>query len=167
MNIKIDIRKNAAVCPKLNSTNPGLDIFAIPDGTTAQKFQDTNCKSPKGEKIAKYKLSTSCSYTPSLLGYYHVSRILGHVANVPPAVLRTYDLADHIVLGRKALTRAPASSLIHATWAALMARSWCPTTFATPAFLAPRTCGSSGSSISASSSISRRGYRPFSVWNAC
>ena len=118
----IDVRKNAAVCPKLNSTNPGLDIFVIPDGTTAQKFQDTYCKSPKGEKIAKYKLSTSCSYTPSLLGYYHVSRILGHVANVPPAVLRTYDLADHIALGRKALARAPASSLIHATWASLMAQ---------------------------------------------
>ena len=118
----IDVRKNAAVCPKLNSTNPGLDIFAIPSGTTAQKFENANCKSPKGEKIAKYKLSTSCSYTPSLLGYYHVSRILGHVANVPPAVLRTYDLADHIALGRKALARAPASSLIHATWASLMAQ---------------------------------------------
>ncbi|MEO9062357.1 MAG: hypothetical protein ABI270_10000 [Nitrosospira sp.] len=118
----IDVRKNAAVCPKLNSTNPGLDIFAIPDDTTAQKFQDTYCKSPKGEKIAKYKLSTSCSYTPSLLGYYHVSRILGNVANVPPAVLRTYDLADHIALGRKALARAPASSLIRATWAGLMAQ---------------------------------------------
>ncbi|HEY6043747.1 MAG TPA: hypothetical protein VIU43_02515 [Nitrosospira sp.] len=118
----IDVRKNAAVCPKLNSTNPGLDIFAIPPGTTAQKFQDTGCKSPKGEKIAKYKLSTSCSYTPSILGYYHVSRILGHVANVPPAVLRTYDLADQIALGHKALVRAPASSLIHATWVSLMAQ---------------------------------------------
>jgi hypothetical protein len=118
----IDVRKNAAVCPKLNSTNPGLDIFAIPDGTTAQKFEGTHCTFPKGEKIAKYKLSTSCSYTPSLLGYYHVSRILGNVANVPPSVLRTYDLADHIALGRKALAQAPASSLIHATWASLMAQ---------------------------------------------
>ncbi len=41
---------------------------------------------------------------------------------MPPAVLRTYDLADHIALGRKALVRAPASSLIHATWASLMAQ---------------------------------------------
>ena len=118
----IDVRKNAAVCPKLNSTNPGLDIVAVPDGMTAQKFQDANCKTPKSEKIAKYKLSTSCSYAPSILGYYHVSRILGHLANVPPAVLRTFDLADHIALGRKALARAPASSLIHATWASLMAQ---------------------------------------------
>jgi hypothetical protein len=30
----IDVHKNAAVCPKLNSTNPGLDIYSLPQGGT-------------------------------------------------------------------------------------------------------------------------------------
>ncbi|MGZ6479794.1 MAG: hypothetical protein ACXWQE_10850 [Bdellovibrionales bacterium] len=116
----INIYANAAVCPKLNSTNPGLDIFAIPDGSTLQKFEASGCKVPKGDKIAKYKLSTSCSYTPSILAYYHVSRILGNVAKVPPAVLRTVDIHKHLELGAQALSRTNAGDIIHQTWSGLV-----------------------------------------------
>jgi hypothetical protein len=118
----IDVNTNAAVCPKVNSTNPGLDIYSLPQGLTAKEIEAARCKTPAAKKIAKYKLSTSCSYTPSILGYYHLSRMLGGIANVPPSVLRTYDLQNQIVLGRTALAETASSSLIHQTWAGLMAQ---------------------------------------------
>jgi hypothetical protein len=118
----IDVNTNAAVCPKLNSTNPGLDIHALPQGSTPKQVEAAKCNSPDAKKIAKYKLSTSCSYTASILGYYHVSRILGGVGNVPPAVLRTFDLQKQIALGHLALSETKPASLIHQTWAGLMAQ---------------------------------------------
>ena len=116
----IDEHSNAAVCPKINSTNPGLDFFSVPQGSSPYQVAAAHCKAANSKKIAKYKLSTSCSYTPSILGYYHVSRMLGGIADVPPAVLRTFDRQDQIALGRIALSETNPSSLIHQTWAGLM-----------------------------------------------
>jgi hypothetical protein len=118
----IDENSNAAVCPKTNSTNPGLDLYSLPQGLSPTQVAGAKCKSAGSKKIAKYKLSTSCSYTPSILGYYHLSRMLGGIADVPPAVLRTYDRLNHIALGRIALAETSPGSLIHQTWAALMAQ---------------------------------------------
>ena len=117
----IDEHSNAAVCPKINSTNPGLDFFSVSQGSSPIQVSAAHCKAASSKKIAKYKLSTSCSYTPSILGYYHVSRMLGGIADVPPAVLRTFDRQDQIALGRIALSETSPSSLIHQTWAGLMA----------------------------------------------
>src|SRR5689334_324393 len=75
----IDENTNAAVCPKTNSTNPGIDFYSLPQGATPKRVETARCKTAGAKKIAKYKLSTSCSYTPSILGYYHVSRILGGI----------------------------------------------------------------------------------------
>ncbi len=118
----IDEHTNAAVCPKLNSTNPGIDFYSLPQGSTPDQVAAANCKTAGDKKIAKYKLSSSCSYTPSILGYYHVSRMLGDIADVPPTVLRTFDLPNHIAIGRKALAQTASGSLIHQTWAGLMAQ---------------------------------------------
>jgi hypothetical protein len=118
----IDEHSNAAVCPKTNSTNPGLDFFSVPQGSSPGQVEAAHCKTGSVKKIAKYKLSTSCSYTPSILGYYHVSRILGGIADVPPAVLRTFDRQNQIALGHIALSETSPSSLIHQTWAGLMAQ---------------------------------------------
>jgi hypothetical protein len=118
----IDEHKNSAVCPKLNSTNPGLDFYSLPQGGTPEQVEAARCKIAGAHKIAKYKLSSSCSYTPSILGYYHLSRMLGGLADVPPAVLRTFDLQDHITMGRAALAQSASNSLIHQTWASLMAQ---------------------------------------------
>ena len=68
----IDENTNAAVCPKTNSTNPGLDLHSVPPGFTPAQVAAANCDTQGAKKIAKYKLSTSCSYTPSILGYYHL-----------------------------------------------------------------------------------------------
>jgi hypothetical protein len=116
----IDEHTNAAVCPKLNSTNPGLDFYSLPQAATPNQVAGARCKTAGAEKVAKYKLSTSCSYTPSILGYYHVSRMLGDMADVPPAVLRTFDLQNHIALGRTAVAQTASGTLIHQTWAGLM-----------------------------------------------
>ncbi|KRQ07373.1 hypothetical protein [Bradyrhizobium manausense] len=118
----IDEHKNSAVCPKLNSTNPGLDLYSLPQGGTPEQVEAARCNTAGAHKIAKYKLSSSCSYTPSILGYYHLSRMLGGIADVPPAVLRTFDLQNHIALGRAALAETASNSLIHQTWASLMAQ---------------------------------------------
>jgi hypothetical protein len=118
----IDEYTNGAVCPKTNSTNPGLDFYSLPEGFTSQQVEAAHCKTPGAKKIAKYKLSTSCSYTPSILGYYHLSRILGGIANVPPTVLRTVDRQNHVALGHTALGETASSSLIHQTWSALLAQ---------------------------------------------
>src|SRR5882762_7914633 len=118
----IDEHSNAAVCPKTNSTNPGLDLYSLPQGSSPAQVEAAKCKSSGAKKIAKYKLSTSCSYTPSILGYYHLSRILGGIANVPPSVLRTFDLQNHIALGKIALAQTQPASLIHQTWSSLMAQ---------------------------------------------
>jgi hypothetical protein len=118
----MDVHTNAAVCPKLNSTNPGLDFYSLPQGSTPEQVEAAHCEISGAKKIAKYKLSSSCSYTPSILGYYHVSRMLGGIADVPPAVLRTFDLKNHIAIGQGALARTKSGSLIHQTWAGLMAQ---------------------------------------------
>jgi len=48
--------------------------------------------------------------------------MLGGIADVPPAVLRTYDRLNHIELGHVALAETSPRSLIHQTWAALVAQ---------------------------------------------
>lgn len=117
----IDGNTNAAVCPKLNSTNPGLDFYSLPQ-SVARDDVAARCETSGAKKIAKYKLSTSCSYTPSILGYYHMARMLGGIGNVPPTVLRTFDLKNHIALGHKALDQTKSGTLIHQTWADLVAQ---------------------------------------------
>jgi hypothetical protein len=64
----------------------------------------------------------SCGSHAAATSLVHVSRMLGGIADVPPAVLRTFDLKNHIALGRKALAATKSGSLIHQTWAGLMAQ---------------------------------------------
>ena len=124
----LDEAVNSAVCAKTNSTNPGLNFYSLPDGMTPAQLQAKNCevKGKDGKslakKVAKYKLSTSCSYAPSILAYYHVSRILGGAGHVPVAVLRTFDVQNHIAVGKKALAATKQGDVIHATWAGLVSQ---------------------------------------------
>jgi hypothetical protein len=113
--------EKAAACPKLNSTNPGVLFLKPPKGVSKEDFLAKNCEMDGSKKLAKYKLSTSCSYTPSLLGYYHVSRALGTIVRVPPAVLRTMDRQRHQQIAQKALkllSKKP-EQLIYQTWSGL------------------------------------------------
>lgn len=115
------VGENVAACPKDNSTNPGVNFFTPPADMSVAQLQTKGCEVKGAEKEAKYKLSTSCSYSPALLAYYHFSRALGDIGNVPVAVLRTMDLQRHIKLGEQAVASTPAGELINKTWRGLLA----------------------------------------------
>jgi hypothetical protein len=122
---------NVAICPKEISTNPGIEWFEVPAGVSIAQAEQNRCfiANPKDrtdnllKKLAKYKLSTSCSYTPSILAYYHVSRILGGVGRVPPAVIRTFDLERHQDIAEigidEAIRKFGSGAVIVKTWKSL------------------------------------------------
>jgi hypothetical protein len=110
-----------AICPKNTSTSAAVLVFPIPDDApksgpeTAAQCADL-LKS--GKKLAKFKQSdnvftTTC--TASILGYYHVSRVLGDICEIEPAVLRTMDIEQH-----KRLVKMAADLGIHGT----VRKSW-------------------------------------------
>ncbi|MGZ3744748.1 MAG: hypothetical protein ACXWRA_13250, partial [Pseudobdellovibrionaceae bacterium] len=68
------------------------------------------------------KGSISCSYTPSLLSYYQVSRILGNIGQVPPVVIRTLDLQTHKKIAVKAnvLLVNSKANLLKKNWSGLL-----------------------------------------------
>jgi hypothetical protein len=103
------------VCPKTSSTSAGVLLFSIPDGQTKAELQSASkCVAieadnrPKGVKqIAKFKQTDddrTCTSTSAILGYYHVSRALGDIAQVAPAVIRTMDFDQHGKIVSQALT---------------------------------------------------------------
>lgn len=85
-----------AVCPKFASTFPGVELHDL-DNKNKQSYETKEClqDSRPTSKEAKFKQSVSCAYTGSILGYYHVSRILGGAGNVPVGVARTMDIREH------------------------------------------------------------------------
>ncbi|MCC6138197.1 MAG: hypothetical protein IT287_06165 [Bdellovibrionaceae bacterium] len=88
-----------ALCPKLFSTYPAVELIELPVGSTKTDYEKKMCNKTvggknKGKKLAKYKNSMSCSKTPSIVGYYHVSRALG-IDSVPVSVLRTMEKSVH------------------------------------------------------------------------
>lgn len=129
---QMDFNTNVGVCPKLHNTNPGLEIYKIPTDLTKASLEEKICDKPsnqrEGNKIAKYKLSTSCSYTPSILAYYHVSRILGGLLMVPPAVLRTMDADTYLSIPQKGKKTLAQGGTIAATWKAVLKQLNNPTT---------------------------------------
>lgn len=108
------------LCPKLHNTNPGLEVYEIQEGDNKQALENRICDRPSdlrdGSKLAKYKLSTSCSYTPSILAYYHVSRIMGGILKVPPVVLRTMDIETYKAVPLKGKKTLSKGGVIAATW---------------------------------------------------
>lgn len=87
--------------PKTYSTSPGLNIHAVklPVGTSHLGYAQSHTgKSHSGDDkvIAKYKqtIPTHFTYSPSILGYYHLSRFLD-TGHVEPAIVRTMDVAAH------------------------------------------------------------------------
>jgi len=137
--------ENVAFCAKMNSTNPGIDIYSLPEGMTEQQLEAKSCRlsqakkgagkddddSQEAKKIAKYKYSVSCSYTPSLLSYYHISRILGNIEQVPVAVIRTMDVNRQKQIGLAgiaAMKGNPRLSLITQNWQAVVSNLSSPST---------------------------------------
>ena len=90
-----------AICPKRRSTSAAVDVYEIPAGTTRpEPLTASYCAGVEkaGKCVAKFKqtdnkFTTTC--TASILGYYHVSRALGDICEIKPAVLRTMDIEEH------------------------------------------------------------------------
>jgi len=112
-------KSSVAICAKLNSTNPGINIFETTQNLSKSVIEASNCTQKNLDKIGKYKNSTSCSYTPSILGYYHVSRILGGIGRVPPSVLRSMDLQTHLKIAQQGKNQTKSGDLINQTWSSL------------------------------------------------
>ena len=87
--------------PKTYSTSPGINVHAVklPVGISHISYAEAHtAKSHSGDDkiIAKYKQSipTHFTYSPSIFGYYHLSRFLD-TGHVEPAIIRTMDIAAH------------------------------------------------------------------------
>ncbi|MNK19530.1 hypothetical protein D3C87_377520 [compost metagenome] len=105
---------NVGICPKYNSTNPGVLILFPNSKYSKEAIDASDCNVDiMGVKTeAKFKQSVTCSYTPSILSYYHLSRILGGAGRVPPAAIRTIDMNTHAQLTTKALKKLKSSAEI-------------------------------------------------------
>jgi len=102
--------------PKTYSTSPGLNVHAIklPTGESRLSYASAHTgksDSGQGKMIAKYKQSipTHFTYSPSILGYYHLSRFLD-AGHVEPAIVRTMDVGSHKPLADLGKAKATGSN---------------------------------------------------------
>ena len=102
--------------PKTYSTSPGLNVHAIklPAGASRLSYASAHTgksDSGQGKLIAKYKqtMPTHFTYSPSILGYYHLSRFLD-AGHVEPAIVRTMDVASHKPLADLGKAKATGSN---------------------------------------------------------
>lgn len=110
-----------AICPKRTSTSAAVDVYEIPAGTTRpEQLTASYCASVEksGKCVAKFKQTDNrftTTSTAAILGYYHVSRALGDICEIKPAVLRTMDIEQH-----KTIVRLAFEMGVHGT----IAKSW-------------------------------------------
>src|SRR5215467_3486180 len=98
------------VVPKLHNTSAGIEIYELPPTMSKETFEKTEgpyrsgvtkkySNKRSGEKIAKFKAGTMAQ---SGLACFHISRLLGHLVEVPPATYRTMDLQEFQKVGEQA-----------------------------------------------------------------
>jgi hypothetical protein len=98
------------VVPKLHNTSAGIEIYRLPptmskdtfeskEGPYRQGFTKKFSNKRDGEKIAKFK--TYPIAQPALACFY-MSRLLGHLVEVPPATYRTMDVQEFKKVGDQA-----------------------------------------------------------------
>jgi hypothetical protein len=102
--------------PKTYSTSPGLNVHAIklPVGVSRLSYASAHTgknDSGQGKLIAKYKqtIPTHFTYSPSIIGYYHLSRFLD-AGHVEPAIVRTMDVGSHKPLADLGKAKATGSN---------------------------------------------------------
>jgi len=96
--------KASVVVPKLHNTSAGIEIYQLPPTLTKETFRKKQ-KGPTARGITKkYSNKRSGKKNSEVQGGYngsvgarpvfHVSRLLGHLVEVPPATYRTMDLQE-------------------------------------------------------------------------
>jgi hypothetical protein len=125
-----DLSGAVVVCPKTSSTSAGILLYNIPDGHTKSELQNaSSClaleakNQPQSDvkEIAKFKQTDddrTCTSTSSILAYYHVSRALGDIAQIAPAVIRTMDFDQHgrVVNQALSMTKVNQNRALRKSW---------------------------------------------------
>src|SRR5207248_10566857 len=104
--------QSVGVVPKLHNTSAGIEIYQLPPTLGKEAFEKTEgpyrsgitkkfSNKRSGEKIAKFKVGTIAQ---SGLACFYVSRLLGHLVEVPPAAYRTMDVQEFEKVGDQART---------------------------------------------------------------
>ena len=100
------------VVPKLHNTSAGMEIYQLPPTLSKETFEKTEgpyragvtkkySNKRSGTKVAKFKVGTMAE---SGLACFYVSRLLGHLVEVPPAIYRTMDVQEFNKVGSQAGT---------------------------------------------------------------
>src|SRR6266513_1674360 len=100
------------VVPKLHNTSAGVEIYRLPPTSSKETFEKTEgpyrpgitkkySNKRSGKKIAKFKVGTMAE---SGLACFYMSRLLGHLVEVPPASYRTMDIQEFEKVGDQART---------------------------------------------------------------
>ena len=116
------------VVPKLHNTSAGIEIYRLPptmtkdtfesrEGPYRQGFTKKFSNNRDGEKIAKFK---AYPIAQPALACFCMSRLLGHLVEVPPAAYRTMDVREFQKVGNQA--RETGHPSCTQAWADL--RSW-------------------------------------------
>ena len=104
--------QSVGVVPKLHNTSAGVEIYQLPSTLSKETFEQTEgpyrpgvtkkySNKRSGEKIAKFKAGTMAE---SGLACFYMSRLLGHLVDVPPATYRTMDIQEFQKVGDQART---------------------------------------------------------------
>src|SRR5437773_2931375 len=104
--------QSVGVVPKLHNTSAGVEIYQLPPTLSKETFEKTEgpyrdgvtkkfSNKRSGKKVAKFKVG---SMAESGLACFYVSRLLGHLVEVPPAIYRTMDVQEFNKVGSQAGT---------------------------------------------------------------
>ncbi len=104
--------QSVGVVPILHNTSAGVEIYQLPPTLSKETFEKTEgpyrpgitrkySNKRSGDEIAEFKTGTMAQ---SGLAYFYVSRLLGHLVQVPPATYRTMDIQEFAKLGEQAQT---------------------------------------------------------------
>ena len=104
--------QSVGVVPKLHNTSAGIEIYELPPTVSKETFERTEgpyrsgitkkySNKRSGKKVAKFKVG---SMAESGLACFHMSRLLGHLVEVPPATYRTMDVQEFQKVGDQART---------------------------------------------------------------
>ncbi len=104
--------QSVGVVPKLHNTSAGIEIYELPSTLSKEAFEKTEgpyrsgvtkkySNKRSGKKVAKFKVGTMAQ---SGLACFYVSRLLGHLVEVPPGTYRTMDIQEFEKVGEQART---------------------------------------------------------------
>jgi len=104
--------ESVGVVPKLHNTSAGVEIYRLPPTLSKETFEKTEgpyrpgvtkkfSNKRDGKKVAKFKTYPTAQ---SGLACFYMSRLLGHLVDVPPATYRTMDLQEFQKVGNQART---------------------------------------------------------------